>query len=48
MTNLSLWVLVLPLLGFIILGLFGRWFPLAAVLAVGWGACGLAFVLSAV
>jgi proton-translocating NADH-quinone oxidoreductase, chain L len=48
MTNLSLWVLLLPLLGFIILGLFGRKFPRPAILAVGWGACGLAFVLSAI
>lgn len=47
MTNLSLWVLLLPLLGFIILGLGGRRLPRTMILAVGWGACGLAFVLAA-
>ncbi|GCE04898.1 NADH-quinone oxidoreductase subunit L [Dictyobacter aurantiacus] len=48
MTNLSLWVLVLPLLGFIVLGLAGRFMPRTAILTVGWGACGLAFLISAV
>ncbi|GCF06737.1 NADH-quinone oxidoreductase subunit L [Dictyobacter arantiisoli] len=48
MTNLSLWVLVLPLLGFIILGLMGRFMPRTAILTIGWGACGLAFLLAAV
>jgi NADH-quinone oxidoreductase subunit L len=44
MTNLSLGVLLLPLLGFIILGLSGVIMPRAAVLTVAWGACGLAFL----
>ncbi|GER87839.1 NADH-quinone oxidoreductase subunit L [Dictyobacter vulcani] len=48
MTNLSLWVLLLPLLGFIILGLAGRFMPRTAILAVGWGACGLAFLCAAI
>jgi NADH-quinone oxidoreductase subunit L len=43
MTNLSLGVLLLPLLGFVILGLFGVVMSRAAVLTVAWGACGLAF-----
>ncbi|GCE18814.1 NADH-quinone oxidoreductase subunit L [Dictyobacter kobayashii] len=48
MTNLSLWVLVLPLLGFIILGLAGRFMPRTAILTVAWGACGLAFLVSVI
>jgi len=47
MTNLSLWVLLFPLLGFIILGLVGRFLKRPAILAVGWGACGLAFLFAA-
>ena len=43
MTNLSILVLLLPLLGFIILGLSGRLLPRGAILTVAWGACGLAF-----
>lgn len=46
MTNLSLWVLLLPLLGFLLLGLLGKAMSRAAILTVGWGACGLAFVLA--
>jgi NADH-quinone oxidoreductase subunit L len=46
MTNLSLWVLLFPLLGFIILGLVGRFMTRPAILAVGWGACGLAFLFA--
>ncbi|QBD80177.1 NADH-quinone oxidoreductase subunit L [Ktedonosporobacter rubrisoli] len=46
MINLSLWVLLLPLLGFIILGLLGRIMPRGGILTVAWGACGLAFLLS--
>ncbi len=47
MANLSLWVLLFPLLGFIILGLLGRFMSRTAILAVGWGACGLAFLFAA-
>ncbi|HTK05598.1 MAG TPA: NADH-quinone oxidoreductase subunit L [Ktedonobacteraceae bacterium] len=46
MTNLSLGVLLLPLLGFIILGLSGGILPRAAILTVAWGACGLAFLFA--
>ena len=48
MTNLSLWVLLLPLLGFIILGLGGKFMRRPAVLTIGWGACGLAFLLAVI
>ncbi|MBE3559166.1 MAG: NADH-quinone oxidoreductase subunit L [Ktedonobacteraceae bacterium] len=47
MANLSLWVLLLPLLGFIILGLLGRFLSRSTILTVAWGACGLAFLLAA-
>ncbi len=47
MTNLSQWVLLFPLLGFIILGLVGRLMTRPVILAVGWGACGLAFLFAA-
>ncbi|GHO69165.1 NADH-quinone oxidoreductase subunit L [Ktedonobacter sp. SOSP1-52] len=46
MINLSLWVLLPPLLGFIVLGLVGKVLPRAAILTVGWGACGLAFLFA--
>jgi NADH-quinone oxidoreductase subunit L len=45
MLNLSLLVLLLPLLGFIILGTLGRLLPRGAILTIAWGACGLAFLL---
>jgi NADH-quinone oxidoreductase subunit L len=48
MTNLSILVLLLPLLGFVILGLAGRVLPRGAILTVAWGACGLAFVCAAI
>jgi NADH-quinone oxidoreductase subunit L len=48
MGNLSLWVLLFPLLGFIILGLSGRFIQRSAVLAVAWSACGLAFLCAAI
>jgi NADH-quinone oxidoreductase subunit L len=48
MLNLSLWVLLWPLLGFIILGLLSRIISRGAVLTVAWGACGLAFVFAAI
>jgi NADH-quinone oxidoreductase subunit L len=47
MTNLIVWVLLLPLLGFIILGLTGRAMPRSGILAVALGASGLAFVFAA-
>jgi len=43
MTNLTLWVLLMPLLGFIILGLAGKGMSRTGVLTVAWGASGLAF-----
>jgi NADH-quinone oxidoreductase subunit L len=46
MTNFSLWVLLPPLLGFIILGVLGRLMPRGGILAIGWGACGLAFLFA--
>ena len=48
MTNLTLWVLLMPLLGFIILGLTGRALPHRAILVVALGASGLAFVFAAI
>lgn len=48
MINLSAWVLLLPLVGFVILGLTGRFLPRPAVTAIAWGACGLAFLLAAI
>lgn len=47
MTNLSLWVLLLPLLGFILLGILGRSLSRSIILGVAWGACGLAFACAA-
>ena len=46
MINLSLLVLLLPLLGFIILGTLGRLLSRGAILTIGWGACGLAFLFA--
>ncbi len=48
MTNLTLWVLLFPLLRFIILGLLGRSMPRRAIVAVALGACGLAFLCAAI
>ena len=48
MTNLTLWVLLLPLLGFILLGLFGKALPRPAILSIAWGASGLAFLFALV
>ncbi len=48
MTNLSILVLLMPLLGFIILGLAGSTFSRGAVLTVAWGACGLAFLFAVI
>ncbi|MBV9707111.1 MAG: NADH-quinone oxidoreductase subunit L [Chloroflexi bacterium] len=46
MLNLSLWVLLFPLLGFLILGLVGGIMSRAVILTVAWGACGLAFLFA--
>jgi NADH-quinone oxidoreductase subunit L len=46
MINLGLWVLLPPLLGFIILGLLGRIMARGAILTVAWGACGLSFLMA--
>ena len=48
MTNLTLWVLLMPLLGFILLGLIGRILPHRGVLVVALGAAGLAFVFTVI
>ncbi len=48
MTNLSLLALLLPLLGFIILGILGRSLSRSTILGIAWGACGLAFVCAAI
>ncbi|GAC1350583.1 MAG: NADH-quinone oxidoreductase subunit L [Ktedonobacteraceae bacterium] len=48
MTNLSAWVLLMPLLGFVILGVAGSALPPRAILTVAWGACGLAFLFAAI
>lgn len=48
MTNLTLWVLLAPLLGFIILGLIGHALPHRGILAVALGASGLAFLFTAI
>ena len=48
MTNLTPWVLLLPLLGFILQGLFGKFMPRRAILTIAWGASGLAFVFAAI
>jgi NADH-quinone oxidoreductase subunit L len=47
MTNLTPWVLLTPLLGFIILGIIGRAMTRQAVIAIAWTACGLAFLFAA-
>ena len=46
MTNLTVWALVFPLLGFIILGLGGRVLTRAGILTVAWGSTGLAFLFA--
>ncbi len=48
MINFTAWVLLFPLLGFIILGLTGRVMSRTAILTVAWGACGLAFLCAAI
>ena len=46
MINLSIWVLLFPLLGFIILGLVGRTLSRSTILAIAWTACGVAFLFA--
>src|SRR5712692_7029606 len=48
MTNLSAWVLLMPLLGFIILGVTGKAMSRRIILTVAWGACGLAFLFATI
>jgi NADH-quinone oxidoreductase subunit L len=48
MTNLSAWVLLMPLLGFSILGLTGKAMSRRVVLTVAWTACGMAFLFAAI
>src|SRR5438105_4764756 len=48
MTNLTLLVLLFPLLGFVILGLVGRSMPRRAIVAIALTACGLAFLCAAI
>jgi NADH-quinone oxidoreductase subunit L len=48
MTNLTGWVLLFPLLGFIMLGLAGRGMSRGAILTVALGASGLAFLCAAI
>src|SRR6266700_769804 len=48
MINLSPLVLLMPLLGFLILGLVGRALPRPLILAVAWGGCGLAFLFATI
>src|SRR5438034_1563085 len=48
MTNLTLWVLLMPLFGFIILGLLGRVMSQRGIQSVALGASGLAFIFTAI
>src|SRR5438132_8115901 len=48
MTNLTAGVLLFPLLGFVILGVTRSALPRRMILAVAWGACGLAFLLATI
>src|SRR5215469_13980529 len=48
MTILTLWVLLMPMFGFIILGLTGRVMSRTAILTVALGTTGLAFLLAAI
>src|SRR5438874_47252 len=48
MTNLSALVLLMPLLGFIMLGLAGRALSRRAIVTIACGACGLAFLFAAI
>ncbi|GCE47945.1 NADH-quinone oxidoreductase subunit L [Thermosporothrix hazakensis] len=44
MQNFGLWMLLPPLLGFIILGLLGKVFSRAVIQTVAWAACGISFL----
>jgi NADH-quinone oxidoreductase subunit L len=48
MANLTLWVLILPLLGFILLGFFGKIIPRPLILIIAWGMSGLAFLFATI
>src|SRR6266581_3993204 len=48
MTNLTVWALLMPLFGFIILGLIGRTLPRRGILVVALGSSGLAFLFAAI
>ncbi|HLI05814.1 MAG TPA: NADH-quinone oxidoreductase subunit L [Ktedonobacteraceae bacterium] len=46
MVNWSIWVLLLPLLGFVILGLLGRTLSRGGILTIAWAAVGGAFLFA--
>ncbi len=48
MTNLTLLVLLAPLLGFVILGVAGSALTTRAIITVAWGGCGLAFLFATI
>src|SRR3989454_1611028 len=48
MTNLTVLVLLAPLLGFVILGVAGSALTTRAIITVAWGACGLAFLFATI
>src|SRR2546428_6124247 len=48
MTNLTVLVLLAPLLGFVILGVAGSALTTRAIITVAWGGCGLAFLFATI
>ena len=48
MTNLTVFVLLAPLLGFVILGVAGSALTNRAILTIAWGGCGLAFLFATI
>src|SRR5437773_1346255 len=48
MTNLTVLVLLAPLLGFVILGVAGSALANRAIITVAWGGCGLAFLFATI
>ena len=44
MLNLTPWILALPLAGFVVVGLAGRWLPRSVIAVIGCGVVLLAFV----
>src|SRR6266566_423160 len=48
MTNLTVLVLLAPLLGFVILGVAGSALTSRAIITVAWGGCGLAFLFATI